>query len=699
MDDRDAYQRHLKARLPHTWDALFARFGRFTEIQTQAIPPLLEGHNCVLVSATASGKTEAALAPLLETLKQNLKPLRQLSILYIVPTRALARDLARRLQQPLEKLALTVQVKTGDEPALNSSRPPALLITTPESFDSLLANHPRMLKDLRAVVIDELHIFDNTARGDQLRILLNRLRRLKRYALSRGDITNEALQYCALSATIHDPASVAARYFNDPLVIQVAGQRALDAGLVELESVATLHSLFAELKSRGIKKVLAFCQSRAECEQWAFEMRNGTPFGDRVFVHHASLDAKVRRHAETQFAQSEVALCFATSTLELGIDIGDVDLIVLIGAPGNLSAFLQRIGRGNRRTARTSVICCHRNETERVLLQIYVAAAQAGEIIEPSNYFFRPSIVVQQLCSYVKQTKYGEIDLNHAFGLFANLHGAPLLPKAQYDQIIEHLTLKNYFVATTNGLLKPGAAWSELFEQRAIYTNLLDLTRVTIDVIDEETGRKLGEVERAVQPGGTFLFGGHARQSARVSGRKLMVREASQTSNSSLPHRRSAWRPMTPTLAQAVAKILGAPQAKTPHDIAFVTEPAENDAERAVTWVFHCSGEAYGLLLGDVLEMLYCVRVKDYNDLYLAVNGIVPSGQLNFTGAQVQACLRRRWKQMESWFELGRFQDQLPIEARRASVNAAFDEANFVLQFQGRSLTTVLAPLEESSEP
>jgi ATP-dependent Lhr-like helicase len=692
MTDNHAQQRQLKDRLPHTWDALFARFGRFTEIQAQAIPPLLEGHNCVLVSATASGKTEAALAPLLEILKQTPKPTRQLSILYIVPTRALARDLTRRLHQPLEKLALSVQVKTGDDAALNSARPPALLITTPESFDSLLANHPRLLKDIRAVVIDELHIFDSTPRGDQLRILLNRLRRLKRYALSRGDITNEAMQYCALSATIHDPASVAARYFHNPLVIQVAGQRALDAEFLELESATTLDYLLAELKSRGVKKVLAFCQSRAECEQWAFEMRDGTPFGDRVFVHHASLDAKVRRHAETQFAQSEVALCFATSTLELGIDIGDVDLIVLLGAPGNVSAFLQRIGRGNRRTARTSVICCFRNQTERALFQIFVAAAQAGEITETANYFFRPSIVVQQLCSYLKQTKYGELDPDGAFALFADLQGTPLLPRAQYDAIIEHLTLKNYFTATTNGLLKPGAAWRELYEQRATYTNLVDLTRVTIEVIDEETGRKLGAIERAVKPGGTFLFGGHARQSARLAGRKLMVRTAAQSSNSSPPHLRSVWRPMTPTLAQAVAKMLGAPQAKNPADLAFVTEPADDEAESdtPVTWVFHGAGDAYGLLLGEVLETLYRVRIEDYNDLYLVVNGIVPASQLDFTAAQVQTCLRRRWRQMESWFELGRWQEQLPLDVRRASVGVAFDVAEFMRLFQGRQMTEAL---------
>src|SRR5205823_6496752 len=102
-----------------------------------------------------SGKTEAALAPLLELHKQHQQSANGLSILYLVPTRALSRDLARRLQEPLNKLAVRMQIKTGDESALKPQRPPELLLTTPESFDSLLAHHPRMLKDVRAVVIDE----------------------------------------------------------------------------------------------------------------------------------------------------------------------------------------------------------------------------------------------------------------------------------------------------------------------------------------------------------------------------------------------------------------------------------------------------------------------------------------------------------------------------------------------------------------
>lgn len=667
MNSDYEHQRQIKEKLPHTWDALFARFGRFTEIQALAIEPLLDCGNCVLVSATASGKTEAALAPLIELLKtEGGKTAKKLSILYLAPTRALVRDLARRLQQSLEKLALRLQVKTGDEPAISSSRPPDLLLTTPESFDSLMTTMPRIFKDLRAVVIDELHILDNTPRGDQLRILLNRLRRLKRYAVERGDTASAKLQFCALSATISDPASVAARYFLNPEVIQVAGQRAIDAELIDLDDAETLVSLFAGLKQRGVKKVLAFCTSRAECEQWAYRLKPGSPFGGRVFVHHASLAASVRRAVESEFAHAEAALCFATSTLELGIDIGDVDLVVLVGAPGDTAAFLQRIGRGNRRTARTAVVCCARHQLERAMFSVFIRAAQSGADLVSPSYFFRPSVVVQQLCSYVKQNRLGEIDPETAYQLFATPAGAPLISKTLYDLIIEHLLAKQFFNASERNVLKPGSAWQELFEQRAIYTNLMDVSRRTVEVIEEETGRRIGEIERAISPGEAMLFGGHARQVSRMIGRKLMVRAAD---------------------ANALARTIESEE-----------DEEKNELPSLTTTLFHCAGNAWGMVLGDLMETLYRVRVADAGDIYLTVRGVLPAASLEFTAEQVRISLRRRWKQLENWFDLGRFQTQLPLDVRRAGVVEAFDVAGFVQAFNGRKIVEAAQP-EISSPP
>jgi ATP-dependent helicase Lhr and Lhr-like helicase len=680
----------LKEKLPHTWSAFLARFSRFTEIQALAVEPLLAGKNCMLVSSTASGKTEAALMPIIERIKHNQthESRNGLRLVYVVPTRALTRDLARRLAQPLEQLAIHMQIKTGDEPPLKLARPPHLLLTTPESLDSLLANRPRMLKDVRAIVLDEIHLLDNTARGDQLRILLNRLRRLRRYACSRGESPTDEVQFCALSATVPDPLTIAARYFREPVVVQTEGQRRFDAELIEMRGTESLLKLFADFQRRGIRKVLAFCNSRAECEQWASACLKRSPFGDRVFVHHSSLDVRVRHAAERNFTISEAALCFATSTLELGIDIGDVDLVMLIGPPENTSAFLQRLGRGNRRAARAAVVCFYRDAIEEAMFQVFIRAARSGEL-ETDHYFFRPSIVVQQLCSYIKQTRNGEILPDAAYELFATPAGGRLIAKTVYQEIIAHLIDKDYFAVLPNGALKPGARWQALYEHREIYTNLIDLQRHAIEVIDEMTGRKLGSIEWGARRGATFLFGGQARRATRTQGRKLVVRTAEEIAGA--PAFRSAWRPLSRELAKAVAVELGLPRTDSAAEIAVVRESLEiTDAEglpRPLTvWVFHCAGDAYGFALGDLLENIYGVKISRQNSFCFLLEGKLPAATLQLNAAQVRAQVLHRWKQSEKWFDLGCFHKELPATVRQESVLEAFDIDHFVRIFSGIKL-------------
>lgn len=695
----------LKEKLAHTWEAFLARFGRFTEIQALAVEPLLQGKNCMLVSATASGKTEAAIAPILERYKQytaRSSASLGLSVVYIVPTRALTRDLARRLEQPLERIAVRMQVKTGDEPALNRHRPPELLLTTPESLDSLLANSPRMLKDVRAVILDEIHLYDNTARGDQLLILLNRMRRIKRYALERGDIRRDHLQFCGLSATVDDPQGMAERYFADPVIIKTSGRREINAELIAMESAESLRPLFAELQRRAVKKVLAFCNRRAECEELAHVFRRGTVFGNRVFAHHASLSARLRRQVEKEFSIADVGLCFTTSTLELGIDIGDVDLVILVGPPENASAFLQRIGRGNRRTSRASVICFHRTAMERAMFQAFIRAARSGEI-GASHYFFRPSVVVQQLCSYIKQTRLGEIEPESAYELFASPQGAPLIEKSLYDRIIKHLIVKGYFIPARGNSLKPGPKWQELHDQRAIYTNLTDTNRSSVDVVDEMTGRKLGEIDWGAIREPAFLFGGQARRATHLKGRKLIARPLEEGSQANAPRFRTPWRPLSHEMAKAIATEMGVPQASSPSEIAMILGKDDKQAEgqyetprqTEMAWIFHCAGDAYGLVLGDLLESSYGLKLKDYDGLYLIVKGRLPADPLSFNAAQVGRRLSRRWNQFESWFDLGRFQSHLPLAARRASVMEAFSVEEFLRTFSGRKIIEVRGLVSE----
>jgi len=164
----------IKKKLSRAWNTFFSKFEKLLEIQLKAIPVVLERKNAIVVSSTASGKTEAVVAPLIERfLREEWK---NLAILYISPTKALVNDIYYRLNGQLEELEVSVSIKTGDNPQFNPNKPPNFLITTPESFDSLLCRHPGSFNDIKAVVLDELHLLDNTYRGDQLRLLLKRLK-------------------------------------------------------------------------------------------------------------------------------------------------------------------------------------------------------------------------------------------------------------------------------------------------------------------------------------------------------------------------------------------------------------------------------------------------------------------------------------------------------------------------------------------
>ena len=179
----------------------------------------------MVCSPTASGKTEAVVAPLVERhLPPGTDGLPRL--LLVSPTRALVNDLLRRLEPPLARLGLAVHRRTGDHATLDRRHPPQVLITTPESLDSLLVRHTAFLAEVRAVVLDELQILDGSPRGDQLRLLLGRLRTL---VGERG----AALQAAASSATIHDPRGLAERYVERADTIVVREEIGTRSGIVD----------------------------------------------------------------------------------------------------------------------------------------------------------------------------------------------------------------------------------------------------------------------------------------------------------------------------------------------------------------------------------------------------------------------------------------------------------------------------------
>ena len=247
----------MRRALDRTWYPFFARFPQPTEVQLEAWGPLLAGHDCLVTAATATGKTEAVVAPLLERHLPLLSS-RRPGLLLVCPTRALVNDLFRRLERPLARLGLRLHRRTGDHPTL-PRRGAQVLVTTPESLDSLIVRHTRFLGAVRAALLDELHILDAGTRGDQLAMLMARLRSLRR----------GRLQCAVTSATIHDPDGIAGRYLRSARQVRVDRPPRLDT---RWEHCPRRDDLLALLRSiwgggaGGARKVLVFVDRRADVE-------------------------------------------------------------------------------------------------------------------------------------------------------------------------------------------------------------------------------------------------------------------------------------------------------------------------------------------------------------------------------------------------------------------------------------------------
>ncbi|MBK8269386.1 MAG: DEAD/DEAH box helicase [Planctomycetes bacterium] len=314
--------------------AFFGRFAQIRDLQLAAAKALLRGENLVMAAGTGSGKTEAVLAPLVSRFWRDAAKTSETFIVYVAPTKALVNDIKKRTRPPFATLGLNVSVRHGDRDDLVTGQPGQLLLTTPESLDVLLSRKDPALKSVRAVVLDEVHLLYNTQRGLQLSILLQRLRRT----------VPQDFQWAALSATIGELSHVRDFLFGtnaQATMLRFPATRAIDAQILPIANVNGVASMVGRLSSSAPTKLLLFTDSRKECERLTSALSDVSSLKDSIFAHYSSLSAELRVETEQRFASSRTAVCLATGTLELGIDIGDIDAVSLWGAPANIESFLQ----------------------------------------------------------------------------------------------------------------------------------------------------------------------------------------------------------------------------------------------------------------------------------------------------------------------------------------------------------------------
>ncbi|MFV0135037.1 DEAD/DEAH box helicase [Streptomyces sp. HMX87] len=332
-------------------------------LQEAATEPLLSGEDALLLAPTAGGKTEAAVFPLLT--RMNRHGWKGTSVLYVCPLKALLNNLHPRLRTYTEWLGRTAELWHGDVTTPRRRRilaqRPDVLLTTPESLESMLVStkvdHYAFFSGLRAVVVDEVHAFGGDDRGWHLLAVLERLSRVVGRSLQRVGLSatignpHQLLAWLQGSGEQRRPARVVAPHLAEPsgggATAGSSPSAAPPPGDVELDyvgSVANAATVIAALH-RGEKR-LVFCESRRTVEELGERLRAK---GITTFLSHASLSVDERRRAEAAFAEGRDCVIVSTSTLELGIDVGDLDRVIQIDAPSTVASFLQRLGRTGRR--------------------------------------------------------------------------------------------------------------------------------------------------------------------------------------------------------------------------------------------------------------------------------------------------------------------------------------------------------------
>ncbi|MEZ4860895.1 MAG: DEAD/DEAH box helicase [Caldilineaceae bacterium] len=752
----------LKELLPHTWPAFFARHGNFTTVQQLAIPEILAGRHTLVMAATAAGKTEAALAPLVERYLSAADPTAvtppALVILYICPTRALVRDLYERLAPIFESLQLTLSMKSGDTGPVSLQQPPVVLITTPESTDSLLTRGPRLFTTLRALVLDEIHLFDNGPRGDHLRCLLRRIEIIHDYhRQQQGEAQQAPFQRVALSATVPSPTGVALRYLTPsgvagvpnnsvtredapddqapdssefsgyqskitngakrpqgeqrvtnlhyreqatpdsnrsvvaqkPIIIDVGGWRQVEAEVHPLFGLEDLVSALALRAGRGsgedsshvIRKSLLFCNTRNEVEQAAAYLRRHLPFAAEIFVHYSNLDPALRLEVEERFAAAGAAICVCSSTLELGIDIGSVDDVVLVGPPPTVASFLQRIGRGARRRAVTPVLCLPRSALEEArffallgLAQTDGAAVAHARAYAPT-YHFRPSVLVQQIFSILKQSPTAGIRL-------ADLRRvAPAeMNDEELRRILSNLVHLDYLQPRRPGEWRSGPRLDELVDAHEIYSNI-GAEPLATAIVDAYSGRVLAQTNKVRIEGETLLMGGKVMKVVWRDRYRIGVRQERRAQPDESLRFQSAPFAVPLEVSQAVARRLQL----APNELCLI------HSDNGV-WLFHFWGDLYGTLLASMLQAQLAqpeapVIVTARNELCLQLPYALtrlPVWQPDLAVNHLYRLLPR----VEAMVDLGRFHNLLPPDIGEQTVVAQCDLPRFEQLYRAAMVVT-----------
>lgn len=492
----------------------------------------------LLIAPTGGGKTLSGFLPSLVELADGTHE--GLHTLYVSPLKALAADIKRNLGTPIADMALPIRVedRTGDTSYTQKRRqradPPHILLTTPESLALLVSyeDAPRIFKGVQRIIIDEIHALAESKRGDQLML-----------ALSRIQAMSPDLRRVGLSATVEDPAAIAhglARHPDPcPILLADPGRDPDITMLVTPERPpwsggGAKYSIPAVLDLvKQHKTTLIFHNTRAQAEIYFHNLWLANDDGLPIGIHHGSLSRDQRSNVEAAMVRGDLRAIVCTGSLDLGIDWGDVDLVIQIGAPKNVKRLIQRIGRANHRyNAPSKAVLVPANRFEVVECVAALEAAKAHDLDGDPKGAGPRDVLCQHIliaaCS-------GPFDATDLFGEIKTVGAFSDLSRAAFDDCLD-------FCATGGYALRAYDQWKRLKEVNGkwqlrdprsaarIRMNLGTIFDIeTLKVKFRRSAKVLGEIEESfaatLTTGDTFLIGG---QIVRYEGLNQLTVEVSR---------------------------------------------------------------------------------------------------------------------------------------------------------------------------
>jgi ATP-dependent Lhr-like helicase len=600
--------------LPPPFAAWFAGRGWTPRAhQVALVARARQGLSTLLIAPTGSGKTLAGFLPSLIELAplaaQGLHRPHRLHTLYVSPLKALATDVARNLEIPLREMGLGVRAesRTGDTPPSKRQRqrahPPDILLTTPEQLCLLIASeHARaFFEDLSCVIIDEIHALAPTKRGDLLALALARLRRWapahRRVGLSATVADEEGLTHWLVGS----PSPLPARGWGGVIVRAPPGAApiidVLDSNALIPWAGHTARHAIPEVYAaiQGARLALVFVNTRAQAEMTFQELWRVNEDGLPIALHHGSLDVGQRRKVEAAMARGDLRAVVCTSTLDLGIDWGDVDLVIQIGAPKGAARLVQRIGRANHRLDEPSrALLAPSNRFEVLECRAAQEAVAEGALDGGEPRVGGLDCLAQHImgCCCGEPTDAGEL-----YEEVAATAPYAALTRAQFDAVLDLVATGGYALRAYDRYRRivqdahtgrwrarnPGIAQQHRMNVGAIIESEMLEVRLASRGMDRRRlagqrgvagegaggpypltpGRRLGRIEEyfieGLTPGDTFIFAGEMLRFLDVRDTDALVARAQGEENPRIPSYAGGKFPLSTFLAARVRRMLHDP--------------------------------------------------------------------------------------------------------------------------------------------